>query len=60
MKRLPLGIQTFADIIEENHYYVDKTEFVYKLAYRQVFLSLSAKAIWKKSVSGYTPRSLQG
>ncbi|HMY68686.1 MAG TPA: AAA family ATPase, partial [Leptospiraceae bacterium] len=32
MKRLPLGIQTFADMIEENCYYVDKTEFIRRLA----------------------------
>jgi hypothetical protein len=41
MKRLPLGIQTFADMITENHYYVDKTEFIYKMANigRYFFLS---------------------
>ncbi|WP_297889713.1 AAA family ATPase, partial [Sulfurihydrogenibium sp.] len=31
MKKLPIGIQTFSKIIEENHYYVDKTPFVKKL-----------------------------
>jgi hypothetical protein len=41
MKKLPLGIQTFSDMINENHYYVDKTEFVQKLANigRYFFLS---------------------
>lgn len=28
MKKLPLGIQTFSDIINDNYYYVDKTEFI--------------------------------
>ncbi|MEA1911136.1 MAG: AAA family ATPase, partial [Spirochaetota bacterium] len=28
MKRLPIGIQTFADMINSNCYYVDKTRFV--------------------------------
>ncbi len=31
MKRLPIGIQTFSDIIENNYYYIDKTEFIKKL-----------------------------
>jgi hypothetical protein len=32
MKELPIGIQTFRDIIEGNYYYVDKTAFILKLA----------------------------
>ncbi|MFN8577089.1 MAG: AAA family ATPase [Candidatus Sericytochromatia bacterium] len=31
MKKLPLGIQTFRDIIEKNNLYVDKTEDIYNL-----------------------------
>jgi len=31
MKRLPIGIQTFRKIIEENYLYVDKTEHIHKL-----------------------------
>lgn len=31
MKTLPLGIQTFSELIEKNHVYVDKTEDIYKL-----------------------------
>jgi len=31
MKRLPIGIQTFADIIQDNYLYVDKTEHVANL-----------------------------
>jgi len=31
MQKLPLGIQTFSEIIEENYLYVDKTEEVYNL-----------------------------
>jgi len=31
MKRLPIGIQTFENIIEGNCYYVDKTQFIEKL-----------------------------
>ncbi|MDR0912745.1 MAG: ATP-binding protein [Methanobrevibacter sp.] len=31
MKKLPIGIQTFEDIIEDNYIYVDKTKYIYKL-----------------------------
>jgi len=41
MKRLPIGIQTFENIIEEGYLYVDKTELVYRMTheYKYVFLS---------------------
>jgi len=31
MKRLPISIQTFKNIIERDMIYVDKTNFIYKL-----------------------------
>ena len=31
MKKLPIGIQTFREIIEGNYYYADKTAFIQKL-----------------------------
>jgi len=41
MKKLPIGIQTFSEIIENNYIYIDKTEEVYNLinSYKYVFLS---------------------
>ena len=41
MKRLPLGIQTFPQIIEENMVYVDKSDYISRLVtnYKYVFLS---------------------
>ncbi|MDO9139504.1 MAG: AAA family ATPase, partial [Methylobacter sp.] len=30
-KKLPIGIQTFAKIREDSHYYVDKTPLIMKL-----------------------------
>jgi hypothetical protein len=41
MKKLPIGIYTFRDIIEDNYIYVDKTKEAYELInnYRYVFLS---------------------
>ncbi len=49
MKRLPLGIQTFAKLIQEDHYYVDKTEFVYKLANIGTYFFLSRPRRFGKS-----------
>lgn len=31
MKNLPIGIQTFSDLIEGNYLYIDKTEFIHRL-----------------------------
>ncbi|MDR2538896.1 MAG: AAA family ATPase, partial [Bifidobacteriaceae bacterium] len=41
LKRMPIGIQTFPDIVTENYAYVDKTALVHKLAndVRHNFLS---------------------
>ena len=32
MRKLPIGIQTFEKLREENYLYVDKTAMVYKLS----------------------------
>ncbi|KZX15805.1 putative AAA-ATPase [Methanobrevibacter cuticularis] len=32
MKKLPIGIQTFREIQEENYVYIDKTKYIHKLA----------------------------
>ncbi|PRM88637.1 ATP-binding protein [Aliarcobacter cryaerophilus] len=41
LKKLPIGIQTFSKIIEDNFVYVDKTDIAYNLIekYQYVFLS---------------------
>ena len=31
-RRYPIGIQTFSEIREKNYIYVDKTEYVYRMA----------------------------
>jgi hypothetical protein len=49
MKRLPLGIQTFSKLILDNHYYVDKTEFIYKLAQKGTYFFLSRPRRFGKS-----------
>ena len=30
-KKIPYGVQNFADIADQNYYYVDKTRFIEKL-----------------------------
>lgn len=54
MKRLPLGIQTFADMIEDNCYYADKTEFVRRLADIGRYFFLSRPGRFGKSSFLYT------
>ena len=41
LKKLPIGIQTFSDIINENYLYIDKTKYALDLIenYKYVFLS---------------------
>ena len=41
MKKLPIGIQTFSKIIEEDYLYIDKTQYIYKLinGVKNIFLS---------------------
>lgn len=41
MKELPIGVQTFEDIVSGNYYYVDKTGMVHQLAnkFKYVFLN---------------------
>ena len=31
MKRLPLGVQNFKEIVTKNHVYIDKTQYIYEL-----------------------------
>lgn len=33
LKRCPIGIQTFEEIINKDYFYIDKTEYVYRMAY---------------------------
>ena len=41
MKKLPIGIHTFSEIIKDNYVYIDKTQEAYQLlnTYKYVFLS---------------------
>ena len=50
MKKYPLGIQTFSEIVAGNYIYADKTEFVYKLAHYAKFHFLSRPRRFGKSL----------
>ena len=49
LKRCPIGIQTFEEIINKDYLYIDKTEYVYRMAYgasKYYFLSLYAALLF--------------
>lgn len=50
MKNLPLGIQTFKRIIEEDYLYVDKTKDIYNLLNNGIFYFLSRPRRFGKSL----------
>ena len=53
MKKLPIGIQTFSKLIEQNYLYIDKTEEIYNL----IGFSFDAK---EKNISDYKIKELIG
>jgi len=50
MKKLPLGIQNFKEIIEENYIYADKTQYVYNLLNDAKYYFLSRPRRFGKSL----------
>ncbi|MDD2712916.1 MAG: AAA family ATPase [Simplicispira sp.] len=57
-KKLPIGIQTFSQIREENYYYVDKTAFALQLADEGKAYFLSRPRRFGKSLFLDTLRAL--
>jgi len=64
MKRLPIGFQTFSEIINENCLYVDKTEDIYNLIsgnkarkYYEKYLP-QTKNIYLLGVGGFAEREI--
>jgi hypothetical protein len=49
-RKLPIGIQTFAEIIGEGHYYVDKTPFAHRLIEQGKYYFLSRPRRFGKSL----------
>ena len=50
MRKYPVGIQTFSEIIRERYVYVDKTELVWQLAHYAKFIFLSRPRRFGKSL----------
>ena len=57
-RKLPIGIQTFREIIEEGYYYVDKTGFAVDLAHSGKYYFLSRPRRFGKSLFLDTLREL--
>ncbi|MFZ4624378.1 MAG: AAA family ATPase [Rhodoferax sp.] len=57
-RRLPIGIQTFREIREEGHYYVDKTSFALQMAAQGKYYFLSRPRRFGKSLFLDTLKSL--
>ncbi len=58
MKKLPLGIQIFKDIIEGEYLYLDKTKFIYNIANSGKYYFLSRPGRFGKSLTLSTLGSL--
>lgn len=50
MKKLPIGIYNFSEIITEDYYYVDKSYYVYQLAEAGKYYFLSRPRRFGKSL----------
>ncbi len=50
MKKFPIGLQTFSELIEENYYYIDKTPLIHRLATTGKYYFLSRPRRFGKSL----------
>ena len=50
LKRLPVGIQTFEKLVEQDRLYIDKTEYIYKMFDYSNFIFLSRPRRFGKSL----------
>jgi len=50
LKRLPIGISTFSEIIEQNYLYIDKTKEAYELISNHKYAFLSRPRRFGKSL----------
>lgn len=58
LKKCPVGIQTFSDLIEENYLYIDKTSYIYRLTHDAAkYFFLSRPRRFGKSLLTSTLRS---
>ena len=50
LKRLPVGIQTFSNIIEDDMLYIDKTEYIWNMVHLSKYIFLSRPRRFGKSL----------
>ena len=50
LKRLPVGIQTFSDIIQDGMFYVDKTSYIWNMIHLSKYIFLSRPRRFAKSL----------
>lgn len=50
LKRLPVGIQTFTDIINREMLYIDKTKYIYRMTKLSKYIFLSRPRRFGKSL----------
>ena len=50
LKRLPVGIQTFPKLVEQDCLYIDKTEYIYKMINYSNYIFLSRPRRFGKSL----------
>ncbi|RJV86041.1 hypothetical protein DWX45_16370, partial [Erysipelotrichaceae bacterium AF19-24AC] len=53
MKRLPIGIENFKELIDKNYYYVDKTEFIKDVCNEKVALYTRPRRFHRNSVDTF-------
>lgn len=53
MKRLPIGIENFKELIDKNYYYVDKTEFIKDVCNEKVALYIRPRRFHRNSVDTF-------
>ena len=58
LQKLPVGIQTFSNIIDENYLYIDKTALIYRLLRSGKYLFLSRPRRSGKSLTLSTIASI--
>ena len=50
LKRLPVGIQTFSEVMDLNCLYIDKTEYIWKMIHLSKYIFLSRPRRFGKSL----------
>ena len=53
MKRLPIGVENFKEIMENNYYYIDKTDFINDICNEKVVLYTRPRRFHRNSVDTF-------